>query len=85
MIFRLGFVRPDSVSPYTVEVNSLLGDATEARNESAFLRRDLRCIIDQVDQLKQTAHRLTNEGLIQKMAETITLKVWKKGHDLIYK
>ncbi|CAL1547406.1 unnamed protein product [Lymnaea stagnalis] len=64
----------DALGPYTPEVDHLLGDATDARNQSAYLRRELRCTIDRVDKLKQAAHKSVNEGLTQKVAETITLK-----------
>lgn len=71
----MGAGKADPLGPYTPEVDTLLGDATDARNRSAYLRRELRCTIDRVDKLKQAAHKSVNEGLTQKVAETVTLKV----------
>ncbi|BFZ05712.1 hypothetical protein BsWGS_08751 [Bradybaena similaris] len=68
------FVKPDTLSPYTSEVHAVLREATDLRNQSANLRRDLRCTIDRIDRLKQAAHKTVNDGLTQKMAEAITFK-----------
>ncbi|CAG5118952.1 unnamed protein product [Candidula unifasciata] len=70
----LGSVKPDTLSPYTLEVHNVLTEATDLRNQSAYLRRDIRCTIDRIDTLKQTAHNKVNQGLTQKVAETVTLK-----------
>merc|ERR1711963_1149582 len=40
---------------------SLLEYATDARNRSAYLRRELRAVIDRVDKLKQAAHKSVND------------------------
>lgn len=71
---RMGASKADPLGPYTPEVDTLLGDATEARNQAAYLRRELRATIDRVDRLKQAAHQSVNEGIVQKVAETYTLK-----------
>lgn len=71
----MGSDKADPLGPYTPEVDSLLGEATDVRNHSAYLRRELRSTIDKVDKLKKAAHKSVNEGLTQKVAETITLKV----------
>lgn len=74
-ILRLGTDRTDPLGPYTFEVDTLLSDATEARKDSVYIRRDARCSIDRIDKLKQAAQKSVNEGLTQKVAETVTLKV----------
>jgi len=71
---RMGAGKADPLGPYTPEVDTLLGDATDSRNRAAYLRRELRAVIDRVNKLKQAAHRSVNDGLTQKVAETVTLK-----------
>ncbi|KAL8612187.1 hypothetical protein ACOMHN_018476 [Nucella lapillus] len=71
---RLGPAVVDSLGPYTPEADQALQDGAEARSRSAYLRRNLRDTIDQVQRLTRAAHKSVNNGLTQKVAETITLK-----------
>ncbi|XP_076436605.1 tektin-like protein 1 [Babylonia areolata] len=71
---RLGPAGVDALGPYTPETDLALQDGAEARGRSAYLRRNLRDTIDQVQRLQRAAHRSVNDGLTQKVAETVTLK-----------
>lgn len=62
-------------------------DAEEARARSAYLRRELKDAIDRTEKLQKAAHKSVNDGITQKVAETITLKVrdgYKKNNKHIH-
>jgi len=65
----------DPLGSYTPETDQALMDADEARTRSIYLRRELKEAIDRVDKLQRGAHKSVNDGLTQKLSETITLKV----------
>lgn len=67
--------QPDPLGPYTPEADQALVDSEEARARSAYLRRELKEAIDRTEKLQKAAHKSVNDGLTQKVAETITLKV----------
>ncbi|KAH9491682.1 hypothetical protein Btru_031207 [Bulinus truncatus] len=71
---KMGSDKIDPFGPYTPHVDNVLGDATDARNQSAYLRQELRNTIDRVEKLKQAAHKSVNDGLTRKVSETVTLK-----------
>lgn len=74
---KLGFMslgQPDPLGPYTPEADQALVDAEEARARSAYLRRELKDAIDRTEKLQKAAHKSVNDGITQKVAETITLK-----------
>ncbi|XP_048774873.1 coiled-coil domain-containing protein 105-like isoform X2 [Ostrea edulis] len=66
--------QPDPLGPYTPEADQALVDSEEARARSAYLRRELKEAIDRTEKLQKAAHKSVNDGLTQKVAETITLK-----------
>lgn len=66
---------PDPLGPFTPEADQALADADDARARSAYLRRELREAIDRTDKLQKAAHKSVNDGLTQKLSETVTLKV----------
>ncbi|VDI10496.1 Hypothetical predicted protein [Mytilus galloprovincialis] len=65
---------PDPLGPFTPEADQALADADDARARSAYLRRELREAIDRTDKLQKAAHKSVNDGLTQKLSETVTLK-----------
>lgn len=65
---------PDPLGPFTPEADQALADAEDARARSAYLRRELREAIDRTDKLQKAAHKSVNDGLTQKLSETVTLK-----------
>lgn len=72
---RSGTPPQDPLGPFTPEAAAAIAQAREARQRSQFLRKDIRDAIENTQQLQQAAHRAVNDGLNQKVAETITLKV----------
>ncbi|XP_064616215.1 tektin-like protein 1 [Liolophura sinensis] len=64
----------DQLGPFTPECEHSLADAKEARARSAYLRREVHEIIDKTEKLQKAAHKSVNDGLTQKLAETVTLK-----------
>ncbi|XP_071096356.1 tektin-like protein 1 [Haliotis cracherodii] len=71
---RLGASQADPVGPYTPDADIALADALEARCRSGYLRQELRETIDRAERLQKAAHKSVNDGLTQKVAETVTLK-----------
>ncbi|XP_050417944.1 coiled-coil domain-containing protein 105 isoform X2 [Patella vulgata] len=71
---HLGACQADPLGPYTPEADSALADASEARSRSLYLRRELKDAIDRSEKLQKAAHKSVNDGMTQKIAETVTLK-----------
>ena len=65
----------DPQGAFTPEAEQALREAKDARTESTRLRTDLAEAISRTDQLQRAAHASVNNGLLQKLAETVTLKV----------
>lgn len=65
----------DQLGPFTPECEHALADAREARARSSYLRREVHEILDKTVKLQKAAHKSVNDGLTQKLAETVTLKV----------
>ncbi|XP_013390840.1 coiled-coil domain-containing protein 105 [Lingula anatina] len=66
--------RVDPIGPFTPEAEISLNEASDARNRSGMLRRELKDLIDRTEQLQQSAHKSVNDGLTRKIGETATLK-----------
>ena len=72
---RSGMPNVDPLGMYTPEADEALKEAKEARDRSAMLRNDLENSIARVDQQQRNTHKSVNNGITQKMAETVNLKV----------
>ena len=72
---RLGPSQADPLGSYTPEVDLALADAQDARARSAYLRKELKEAIERTEKLQKAAHKSVNDGMTQKLSETITLKV----------
>ena len=72
---RLGPSQADPLGSYTPEVDQALADAQDARARSAYLRKELKEAIEKTEKLQKAAHKSVNDGMTQKLSETITLKV----------
>lgn len=64
-------VRPN---PLTNECNAAISQAVEAMERSRMVRKELSSTIGHTTRLQQAAHMSVNEGIIKKIAATITLK-----------
>lgn len=71
---RLGPSQADPLGSYTPEVDQALADAQDARARSAYLRKELKEAIEKTEKLQKAAHKSVNDGMTQKLSETITLK-----------
>nr|CAB3228133.1 coiled-coil domain-containing protein 105 [Phallusia mammillata] len=64
---------PDPIGPYTPEAAEAVQSATDARQSSSALRREIRDVIDRCQSEQKMAHMTVNNGMTQKIAETVTL------------
>lgn len=64
----------DPMGPYTPETEQALQEAGEARSRSAMLRRELADAIVRAEKMKRAAQKSVNDGLTQKVAETVGLR-----------
>lgn len=71
---RLGPSQVDPLGSYTPEVDQSLADAHDARARSAYLRKELKESIERTEKLQKAAHKSVNDGMTQKLSETVTLK-----------
>ena len=62
-------------NPLTDECNAAISQAVEAMERSRMVRKELASTIGHTARLQQAAHNSVNEGIIKKIAATITLKV----------
>ena len=65
-------VRPN---PLTSECNAAISQAVEAMERSRMVRKELTPTIRHTAHLQQAAHISVNEGIIKKIAATVTLKL----------
>ncbi|XP_069121402.1 tektin-like protein 1 [Argopecten irradians] len=70
----LATTQADPLGPFTPEADQALLDAEEARSRSGYLRKELKEAIERTEKLKEAAHKSVNDGITQKLSETITLK-----------
>ncbi|CAK8674886.1 tektin-like protein 1 [Clavelina lepadiformis] len=64
---------PDPIGPYTPEAAEAVQSASDARQSSASLRREIKECIDKCQSEQKMAHMTVNNGMTQKIAETVTL------------
>ncbi|XP_074654916.1 tektin-like protein 1 [Tubulanus polymorphus] len=64
----------DPLGSYSPEADQALHEARDARQRSQMLRIDLNEAIEKTERLQKAAHKSVNDGLIQKIAETETLR-----------
>ena len=65
----------EPLGPYTPECARVIATAAEARQRSTNLRKEVAEAIEQTVKLQKAAHQSVNDGLTQKVAETVTMKV----------
>jgi hypothetical protein len=65
---------PNPLKSFTPAAAAVLNQASTARQQSATLRGEAISAIEHTDRLQRASHMSVNEGLTQKLAETITLK-----------
>ncbi len=65
----------DPLGAFTPEAEQALLEAREARQRSAMLRKELSDSINRSGKMQKAAHKSVNDGLTQKIAETVSLKV----------
>ncbi|XP_067056944.1 tektin-like protein 1 [Acropora muricata] len=64
----------EPLGPYTPECARVISTAAEARKRSSNLRKEVAEAIEQTVKLQKAAHQSVNDGLTQKIAETVTMK-----------
>ena len=62
-------------NPLIDECNAAISQAAEAMERSRMVRKELASTIGHTARLQQAAHNSVNEGMIKKIAATVTLKV----------
>ena len=72
---RLGGIVVDPLGAFTPEAKAALQEAKSARQRSHMLRSGLRNCIANAARTQSAAHKSVNDGLTQKVAETVQLKV----------
>ncbi|XP_001622655.2 coiled-coil domain-containing protein 105 [Nematostella vectensis] len=64
----------EPLGPYTPECARVISEAADARQRSSTLRKEVAEAIEQTIKLQKAAHNSVNDGLTQKVAETVSVR-----------